>query len=487
MNIFQDTAMKGAFQCALLVAALLPAVARAQARHEIVRGRVTGGDSARAIRGADVIATRVSDRFAKAAKTDADGRYSIDWPDGTGDYALSVSATGFQPASVHLVRAGSDSVLVADVRLAAIVRLGPVVSSASRPVPDRDPASYGAGGSESGTFPVNAARRLPPDQAGDLNAIAAMLPGVAAVSGGISVAGLPANQNSVTLNGLAFAGADVPRDANTRLRVITSSYDPSNGWFSGAQTAVDLAIGSQFTQRTTHWTVDAPALQYGDRVSAQSGQRFTNVNVSVGGNGQLLSDGWAYNYGVQAGRKASDVASLLTADSDLLEHAGIAPDSAARFVSALGQLGVPLRAPGAPSQTVDQSMSFIGRIDHAPYDWSKRAYNPTTFGAQAYVRVGDTKGQATSPAATPAHSGTSSSSIASLTGFVTRAFGASYLFDARSGVTLARSGSDPLIALPDGRALVVSSLDDGSSGISTLQFGGNSATKSSTRALRWET
>src|SRR5512142_246526 len=107
MNTFQDMGMKVAFRSALLAAALLPAVARAQARHEIVRGRVTGGDSARAIRGADVIVTRVSDRAAKVAKSDADGRYSVDWPDGTGDYALSVSATGFQPASVHLVRAGS--------------------------------------------------------------------------------------------------------------------------------------------------------------------------------------------------------------------------------------------------------------------------------------------------------------------------------------------------------------------------------------------
>ena len=478
--------MKCAVGWMLLVAALVPALARAQARHEIIRGRVTG-DSARAVRGADVVSTRTSDRVAKTATTDAAGRYAIDWPDGTGDYLLTVSAPGYQAASLHLTRSGADTVLVADVRLAAIARLGPVVSSASRPVPDRDPASYGAGGTESATFPVNAARRLPPDQAGDLNAIAAMLPGVAAVSGGISVAGLPPNQNSVTLNGLAFAGADVPRDAMTRLRVITSSYDPANGWFSGAQTAVDLVVGNQFTQRTTHWTVDAPALQYGDRISAQSGQRFTNVNLGLGGNGQLLNDGWAYNFGVQGGRKSSDVASLVSADADLLRHAGLAPDSATRFVAALGQLGVPLGVAGAPGQTIDQSASFIGRIDHAPYDWTKRAYNPTTYGAQAYVKVGETKGQGVSPIATPAHAGASTTSIASLTGFFTRLFGGSYLFDAQSGLTLSRSGSDPLIALPDGRALVVSSLEDGSNGISTLQFGGNSAMQSSTRAVRWET
>lgn len=469
----------------LFVAALVPAAGRAQARHEIIRGRVTG-DSARAVRGADVIATRTSDRIAKVATTGVDGRYAIDWPDGSGDYALSVSAPGFQTASIHLVRAGADSVLVADVRLAPIPRLNAVVSSATRPVPDRDPASYGAGGSESSTFPVNAARRLPPDQAGDLNAIAAMLPGVSAVNGGISVAGLPANQNSVTLNGLAFAGADVPRDASTRLRVITSSYDPSNGWFSGAQTAVDLAIGNQFTQRTTHWTVDAPPLQYGDRISAQSGQRFTNVNAGFGGNGQLFGDSWAYNFGLQGGRKASDVASLVTADQDLLQHAGVAPDSAVRLLAALRQIGVPSNTAGAPSQMIDQNVSFIGRIDHAPYDWNTRAYNPTTYGAQAYVKLGDVKGQGTSPVATPAHAGTSSTSIASLTGFFTRVFGRSYLADVRSGVTLTRNANDPLLALPDGRAMVLSSLPGGN-GVSTLQFGGNSGLHTDTRSARWET
>jgi hypothetical protein len=239
----------------------LPTSVSAQARHEIVRGRVLS-DSGAAVRAADVIVTRTSDRATKTTTTAADGTYSVDWPDGTGDYALAVSATGFKAASVHVVRSGADSVLVADVRLAAIAqRLAPVVTQARRPVPDRDPSSYGAGGSEASTIAQNAARRLAPDQAGDLNAIAAMLPGVTQVAGGgISVLGLGPGQNSVTMNGLAFSGTDIPRDATTRVRVLASTYDPSNGWFSGAQTAVDLVLGGQFTSRTSHLTVDAPAM-----------------------------------------------------------------------------------------------------------------------------------------------------------------------------------------------------------------------------------
>ena len=182
---------------------------------------------------------------------------------------------------------------------------------ARRTAPDRDPASYGAGGAEATTFVQNTARRLAPDQAGDLTAIAAMLPGVALASGGISVARPAAEpeQRHHERPGIRGKRRAARRgDAASRASVHVR---PSNGWFSGAQTAVDLVVGGQFTQRSAHLTLDAPSLQYTDRVSAQSGQRYTNMNASVGGSGQLLRDGWAYNYGLQGGRKSADVASLL--------------------------------------------------------------------------------------------------------------------------------------------------------------------------------
>ena len=401
--------MKYLLRSALVWLALSgPAIAGAQSRYEVVRGRVMD-DSARSVRSASVVVTRTADRVTKTSVTDTGGMFSVAWTDGGGDYAVAVSANGFQSVTLHVVRAaGADSVLVVNVRLARAVRLSPVVTQARRAAPDRDPASYGAGGAEATTFVQNTARRLAPDQAGDLTAIAAMLPGVAPASGGISVAGLPPSQNSVTMNGLAFAGSDVPRDAATRLRVLASTYDPSNGWFSGAQTAVDLVVGGQFTQRSAHLTLDAPSLQYTDRVSAQSGSAYTNMNASVGGSGQLLRDGWAYNYGLQGGRKSADVASLLTADDNLLEHAGLAPDSAAAAIRAMGALGIPTSRAGTPGGAIDRNVSFIGRIDHAPYDWTQRAYNPTTYGVQAYAKFSSVGAQGLSPIGTPGHGGSSS-------------------------------------------------------------------------------
>lgn len=472
-------------RAAVCAAAILPAVMQAQAQHVTIRGRVSG-DSGRVVAAASVTITR-SDSSRRRTQTDARGDYSIDWPGADTRYTLVVSAPSFQQYSAALVRASGDSVIVANVTLRAIQRLAPVVSQATRPVIDRDPGSFAAGGSEGTTVPQNAARRLGPDLAGDLSAIAAMLPGVALTPGGISVLGLAPTQNAITLGGLAFAGSDVPRDAATRVRVQTSTYDPSNGWFSGAQTAVDLTIGDQFTSRTTHWTVDVPALEYNDRVSSRLGQRFTNFNGSVGGNGQLVDDKWAYNYGIQGGRRASTLSSsLLTADNDILRLAGVSPDSAARFLGLLRQAGIPTSVSGLPNGAIDDNVSFIARVDHAPYDWTKLAYNPTTYGLQAYAKWGHTQAQGLTPIGTPAHGGTSTQGIGALTALYTRVFGPGYLADVRSGITTTKNTVDPYLALPDGRALVASTFPDASGGVSTLQFGGNSGMNSNASTFRWE-
>jgi hypothetical protein len=471
---------------AVLFATCLPVAVHAQVRLVIVRGRVTT-DSGRVVPDASVIVTRQSDNSWRRAQTDARGEYTIDWPGADVHFTLVVSAASFQGYTTDLTRAANDSVIVANVVLRAIQRLAAVVSQAARPVIDRDPGAFGAGGSESSTVPQNAARRLGPDLAGDLTAIAGMLPGVALTPGGISVLGLPPSQNAITLGGLAFAGADVPRDAATRVRVQTSSYDPANGWFSGAQTAVDLTPGDQFTSRTTHLTADAPALEYNDRISSRLGQRFTNFNGSLGGNGQLVDDRWAYNYGLQGGRRASTLSSsLVNADDDILRLAGVARDSAVRFLNLLRQARIPTSVSGLPNGTIDDNASFIARIDHAPYDWTKLAYNPTSYGLQVYAKWGHTQAQGVSPIGTPAHGGSTTQGIGALTALYSRTFGPGYLADLRSGLTATKNASDPYLAFPDGRALVASTFPDATAGVSTLQFGGNSAMNSDVKSLRWE-
>ena len=58
--------------------------------------------------------------------------------------------------------------------------------------------------------------------------------------------------------------------------------------------------------------------------------------------------------------------------------------------------------------------------------------------------------------------------------------------DVRSGVTLQHNSSNPYLQLPDGRVLVTSALDDGTTGVTPLAFGGNSSMHSDTRQVTWE-
>src|SRR5262249_16825067 len=152
------------------------AIAGAQVRHVVIRGRVTT-DSGRAIPNANIVVTRTADRSWRSAQSDARGDYVIDWPGADVAYSLVAQAAGFQQYTADLTRPAPDSVIVANVILRAIQRLAPVVSQATRPVIDRDPGAYSAGATEGVTVPQNAARRLGPDLAGDLTAIAAMIPG----------------------------------------------------------------------------------------------------------------------------------------------------------------------------------------------------------------------------------------------------------------------------------------------------------------------
>ena len=487
---------------ALLLAMLAAARGYAQApaatqtpplRHEIVRGTVTGGPPAGAqgptkpLSGVDVVVTRGPDRAFKSTKTDPAGVYSIDWPDGTGDYLVHVASPGYDTFRKRVTRSGADTAFVVDaaLRLTTAQQLGPVVTTARRPRPDRNPA-FGADVGASEQLSGGLIGKLPPDVDGDLAAIAATMPGITPTNGGISVLGLGADANSTTLNGMSFAGADIPRDANTRVRVSASAYDPSRGWFTGANTNVELQPGNLFGGRRAHVTLDAPTFQYTDPVSARLGQRFTNGNVSLGADGELIENKWYYNMGLQGGRKAATATSLASANADLLEHAGVSSDSAARFLSLLRSAGIPLTMSGLPSSAITDNVSFIGRFDHTPFDPKTLGPAKTTWGLTAYAKLSRSGALATTPTATAAHAAKSTQQIASLQAQHSTFFGRDYLADTRSSLSLTRNSSNPYLSLPDARVRVESDFDDATAGVASLQFGGNGAPAGDSKQWTWE-
>jgi len=338
----------------------------AQARHEIIRGRITT-DSGRAVPNAVIRSQRAPDRAQKSTHSDTTGGYSIDWPDGTGEYLVTVSAVGLPTLSRRVTRTGTDSVLVFDALLSnrpRVQQLPATVTQAQRPSPTRneDPEV----GATSGF--ANSYRRSAPDLVGDIAALTSLVPGVMSTPAGNSVLGLSPSQNSVTMNGMAFAGGQIPRDARTRVNVSASNYDPANGWFSGARSNVYVASSELFSLATGHLTADAPQLQATDPVAAHLGQRQTNLNGSLGMSGEILDDRFDYNFGLQGGRRTAGVSSLVDANSDVLRHAGVASDSVSTLLKLLQSAHVPTVA-GAPNSSLNDNVVFLGRIDHARYDW----------------------------------------------------------------------------------------------------------------------
>src|SRR5207248_3518767 len=134
---------------------------------------------------------------------------------------------------------------------------------------------------------------------------------------------------------------------------------------------------------------------------------------------------------------------------------------------------IPASVGGVPAGAINDNVSFIGRVDHAPYDWKTTTPSPTTFGLTGYAKWAHAQAQGMGPTGTSAHAGETSQAIGSLEGEYSFYFGRDYLGDVRSGVTYARNTGDPYLRLPDGRALVSSTFADGTGGVSTLQFGGN--------------
>ena len=476
-------------RAALACSLISPAILRAQ-HIDVIRGRVTT-DSGVAIDSAAIIVTRAPDRVTFQGTADRQGRYQILIANGTGDYLVHISAVGRQAFRKRLLRTGADTVFTLDAKLGpAVQQLAAVaVQAATPPKPPRGATRiFGTEAGAAEKFIDGVTSSIPPDQLGDLNAAAATVPGLSVTPAGPSAFGLGASANSTTLNGASFAGGDVPREARTSTRVTTSTYDPSRGWFSGANTNVDLAGGNLLVSKRASFTVDAPAAQYTDPVSARLGQRYTNLRFNVGGDGPLTADDRLfYSYGAQYAHHTAGIATLADASSDLLRYAGVSHDSVSRLLQIARNAGIPVGA-SAPSITTDDA-SLIARFDHAPFNWATTPPTPSpqTLALTMYGKWTRATSLALGPTATPDHGGENWRALGMMQGLYSRYWGKDYLSEVRSTLTYNRSQATPMLAVPDGRVLVGSSFPDATGGFSTLQFGGNGFLDNSTRQTTWET
>jgi hypothetical protein len=342
---------------------------------DVIRGRVTD-DSSRAIV-ASVTVTRGPDRLVQQTTTDSSGNFRVRFDQGTGDYLVYVSATGFTAARRRVQRQADEHELLANFTLASapIATLDAVKIEGRKPVRADNyigPTQTEPGSAEKWRDGVNG--QVPPTLAGDLNAIAGTMSNITVTGSGPSILGSGSESNLNTLNGMGLATGSIPRAARTETRVTGATFDPTRGGFSGANIDVRLEGGDRnYQQRRAFLTLDPRSLQFTDATGRSLGATSGGVRGSVGADGELIRGAMTYNVALDFDRSLSDPSTLLNADADALLNAGVSPDSVARLIAFARPLGIPLASPNVPSNRQHNGLTWLGRLDDTRDTLSTRA------------------------------------------------------------------------------------------------------------------
>jgi len=342
---------------------------------DVIRGRVTD-DSSRAIV-ATVMVTRGPDRLTQQATTDSAGNFNVRFEQGTGDYLVYVSATGFSSARRRVQRQADEHELVANFVLprAPIATLDAVKIEGRKPVRADNPigpTQLETGSAEKWRDGVNG--QIPPTVAGDLGAIAGTMSNVTMTGSGPAILGAGSESNLNTLNGMGLAAGSIPRAARTETRVTGATFDPTRGGFSGVNVDVRLGPGDRnYQRRNAFLTFDPRYLQFTDATGRSLGATSGGARGSVGADGELIRGAMTYNVALDLGRSLSEPSTLLNADAQSLINAGVAPDSVARLIAFATPPGFSLAASGVPTNRQHDAVTWLGRLDDTRDTLSTRA------------------------------------------------------------------------------------------------------------------
>ena len=461
----------------LALAALLLVLAgarAAEAQSDVIRGRIIGPDSTPVER-ALVTVTSLNGNVSRNTRTGTDGRYTITFPGADGDYFVNVAALGFAPKRFQIKRIGDQEIIIGNAKLGvAVQQLDAVNVRADRQRAARGDSLTDVSGSERAT--TNAVSF---DQLSDLAALAASLPGVQYIPGteerasGFSVLALSADQNATTLNGLAFGGSSLPRDANVSTSLVTTPYDVSRGNFSGGLLNVRTLPGSNYIVRAASFAFDAPQAQWTDAAGRALGQRYRNVSAGGRFSGPISFDKAFYSIAYQAGRRTSDFQSLTNTDAIGLRTAGVAMDSVTRLLSILERAGVPLG--GRPGDRTTDNASIFGTFDLAPpTSTSGEAFNLTFNGTWTRQNPGTA-----APTQLPSSSGEVTNWFGGVQLRQSGYYGIGILSETSVGLNRFNFSGSPFVDLPSGVVRVSSSFETGTSSVQNIAFGGNAMSNAS--------
>jgi hypothetical protein len=457
--------------CVLMVGALLalaPARAHAQVGMgtDIITGVVTAEDGS-PVQDATVEAYSLETQVTRRAHTDARGRFTILFPDGGGQYRMTVRVLGMTPHTALVMRDADEDRLVWNVRLqSSAVTLDAIDVNSRQLRPGEGPTP----GSTERAFSPDQLSRLPVDPS-DLASLVSLVPGVLPIIGSdstasaFSVAGLGPDANAVTLDGLLFGNTTVPQEGLRQTRVVTSTYDVSRGQFSGGLVASTTRSGSNVVQGSSQYINrdEALAVSPGDSPYTQG---FNQNQLSGGLGGPFEKDRFFVFASGQARLRSDPQQTLLSGGDADFTRLGVSPDSVRRFKSILQGLGLPPASVAGGATRASDNFSGLLRVDYVLNndhtvtlrgDWNGTSQDPARVGALALPQTG----------------GQVKTTGGGVMGTVTSHFGATVLNELRGFWQASNNDGDPFSLLPQGRVQVASILPDGTQGVTTLVFGGN--------------
>lgn len=446
------------------------AAAQVGATTDIITGVVVNLNGT-PLAGVEIEAFSLELEIARTAVTDRNGRYTILFPDGGGQYRMTARLIGAYPQTAILVRQADEDRLVWDVQLQDMAfPLDPLIvtgEAARRPiqVPDRP-----APGDAQVAFTPDMLASLPLDPQ-DLALLATLVPGAVVLDAtdsteaAYSVAGQRPDANTMTLDGMTFGAGQLPVEGLRNTRIVTSTYDVSRGRFSGGLMAATSRSGTNRVQGSLSYALrdDDLALDDADRTSFATG--FTQHTLGGGIGGPLVRNRlFGYLSGTARIRR-DPFASLTSATAADLERLGVAPDSVARLLAITDSIGATPATRYDGNQQNDQISGML-RLDYL-------VSNRHTLTVRADARDQGQEPARVGPTGLPETGGENLASGGGVMAALSSQLGRRVINELRLYASSNTRAAEPYWILPQGRVQVASQLDDGSVGINTLTIGGN--------------
>jgi hypothetical protein len=450
------------------------------AQTDVIRGQITSVDG-KPLAGARVKVSSYQGDVEKSATTDNNGRFTVVFINGEGDYWIDLTKIGFAPKRIEVRKVGEEAVMLANVRMSDVgATLGTmeVTGERTRALPTRNGTDLDVGGGDRALTATN----VDPDQAGNLAAMAAaqagfqIIPGLDGAADAFSALGLSGDQNNTTFDGLGSGVTALPPDilVTTSLRPYT--FDVSLGGFSGAQTAIQTIPGTNISRRLVTTAGILPPLEWGNQNALAQGAKYTNVRLGGNAAGPIVPNQAFYNLAYNFQRNSSDLQTLLNTSPVGLTAAGVSPDSAQRFVNLLRGQGIPVDRAGLSGVRSRDAAQLSGNLDLIP-SASGTGSSFTIGGAGNYQRSKPV-GRGTLLLTTPAHAGETSFWGANATVVHSIYLWSAVLSKTTLGFAASGNSTSPYESIPEGTVRVNSLLTDGSASVKPLLFGGGSTESS---------